>query len=97
MRAMTPEIAVISVGLPNTQRLPMSAWDHGHPREAMLVLLERFITRRRVPAVGIMTFDRQEGVPKVRRERDAIYATSRDGDIRVRAPASGRLTVETSR
>ena len=94
--AMTPEIAVIPVGEP-TVRVPMSAWDHGHPRKAMIEMLERAISRRRMPAVNIMVFEGQEGQTSARRVTDAIYATSRDGDIVIIASPQGMLQVQTSR
>lgn len=97
LAAMSPEIAVIPVGLPDTSGIPMSAWDHGHPRTAMFDMLERAISRRRSPAADIMLFEAQEGQPASRRVTDAIYASSRDGDIVITAAPQGSLTVETSR
>lgn len=97
LRAMTPEIAVIPVGNPNTENVPMSAWDHGHPRRAMFDMLEDAISRRRSTPVDIMVFERQEGQPSPRRVTDAIYASSRDGDILIIARRQGSLQVQTSR
>lgn len=97
LRAMTPEIAVIPVGDPNTARVPMSAWDHGHPRSGMFDLLERAIAHSRSPPVDIVVFDRQEGQTTTRRVSDAIYASSRDGDIVVIGRPDGVLQVRTSR
>lgn len=97
LSAMTPVIAVIPVGDPNTAGVPMSAWDHGHPRAAMIEILEHAISRHRNPAVNIMVFEQQEGQPIARRVMDAIYATSRDGDIVIVASAQGVLQVRTSR
>ncbi len=97
LSAMSPEIAVIPVGHPETVEVPMSAWDHGHPREAMLELLARAISRQRSPAVDMMVFGAQEGVPRPFRVNAAIYASSRDGDIIITAGADGILQVQTSR
>ena len=97
LEAVTPAIAVISVGDPDTAGVPMSAFDHGHPRSGMIDILEGAISRRRTPAVDIMTFSGQEGQPAARHVTDAIYATSRDGDVVVAADARGTLQVRTSR
>lgn len=97
LRAMTPEIAVIPVGDPNTARVPMSAWDHGHPRSGMFDMLERAITRSRPTPVDILVFERQEGETSRRTVTDAIYASSRDGDIIITAKPDGELQVRTSR
>jgi competence protein ComEC len=96
--ATTPQIAVISVGDPNTQGVPMSAHDHGHPRKATLEQLRDAITRQRSAPVDIMVAEQgSNAVFEAFRVSDAIYATSRDGDIRVIASRDGRLEVQTSR
>lgn len=94
--AMTPEIAVIQVGDPNI-RIPRSAWDYGHPSRTLVTMLEQAISRPRTPAVNIMIFERQEGEPIPRRIDDAIFATSRDGDVVVTATPEGVFQVNTSR
>jgi competence protein ComEC len=97
LAAMTPAIAIISVGDPNSAGLQMSAWDHGHPRAGMFDILEPAISRQRNPAVDIMVFAAEESQPIPRRVTDAIYATSRDGDVIIGASEQGRLQVRTSR
>ncbi len=97
LQAMSPDVAVISAGRHDTVRVPRSAWDHGHPRLSVVHLLESAIRRRRSPPVDMMLFDRQEGQPRRRPIKDAIYSTSRDGDVRVIAGADGALIMETSR
>lgn len=96
LRAMSPEIAVIQVGDPNTKDVPMSAWMHGHPRRAMFDMLERAISRRRTPAVDMIVFE-SRGKLGTRRVTGAVYATSRDGDIVVVAGQNGTFQVQTSR
>lgn len=95
--AMTPDIAVIPVGDPGMVSIPRSAWNYGHPRAVTIDMLERAISRQRNPAVTITTFERGEGQPSVRRITDAIYATSRDGDVIIEATTAGELRVQTSR
>lgn len=95
LEAMSPEIAVISAGQPNTHGQPRSAWDHGHPRLATIRLLEAAITRQR-PPVQLRVFEQQESASRAHPLRDAIYSTSRDGDVTVRASAGGALVITTS-
>ena len=96
LRQMTPQIAVISAGNPRQTTAGMTAWDHGHPRTWLLELLDERVTGARTP-VDILGFEGQEVPPTPHTERRAVYSTSRDGDIIVRARANGQFEVETSR
>ncbi|TAH37107.1 MAG: MBL fold metallo-hydrolase [Planctomycetota bacterium] len=92
MAAMTPAMAVISVGewdYGKDSHNPFTTWRFGHPRDDALALLgegivaERSPERRPMIATGSQQFVR-------RRIHKAIYATAWDGTILVR----GRLDAE---
>jgi competence protein ComEC len=92
--AMSPEIAVLSVG-PSSLQKPYSAWQYGHPRSGPITILERYIERQRTPrtvqvATGMHVFS-----PHVM--TDAIYATGWDGDVAVTGSADGTYQVKTDR
>lgn len=95
LAAMTPEIAVISMGPHNVQQ-QWTAWQYGHPRRTLVQLLDEVIERRRAAPVSVMVADgakRFSAYPL----RDAIYATGWDGDVVIAGGADGRLQVSTSR
>ena len=50
LQAMTPELAVISMG-PEDRHLSWTAWDYGHPRAEIVQMLQDGITGIRSPAV----------------------------------------------
>lgn len=86
LRAVTPEIAVMEVG-PAARRHSWTAWQYGHPRAALLDLLEAHVTGTRSPIVvpigsAMKTFSDQT----VDR---AIYATAWDGTVVLEASAAG--------
>lgn len=95
MRAMSPEIAVISAG-PHTRQEAWSAWQYGHPRRVTVEMLDGFIERQR-PAVRTVRVGDGQRSFSAYRMRDAIYATAWDGDIVISARADGALRVSTSR
>lgn len=96
--AMTPEVAIISVGNPDTQGVPMSAHDHGHPRKLTLQLLASSISRPRASAVDIRVAERgTNALFEPFRVNDAIYATTLDGDLIIGANANGVLAVRTGK
>lgn len=88
--AMTPELAVISVG-ERTSRSSRTAWSYGHPGRGAVTMLERVITRTRAP-VDAFVGDGAE-VLADHRVTKAIYATGWDGDITVTGDALGNLEV----
>jgi competence protein ComEC len=93
LTAVTPEIAVISMG-PATPIGGKSAWKHGHPRLTTVTLLEGAITRARPAPVTVKVSEGPEDF-KDHRLSDAIYGTGWDGDIVVSAGADGVLSVAT--
>jgi hypothetical protein len=90
LAAMTPEIAIISMGnLDDTSRA--SARGHGHPRAAALRLLQQAnpgaVSGQRAP-VTVQAFETEDELVDVVIER-AIYATGWQGDIVLRADTTG--------
>jgi len=93
--AMTPEVAVISMG-PPIQIGGGSAWKHGHPRRSTVELLEGVISRPRAAPITVMVAEGSENFRALDHPlTDAIYATGWDGDIVVSAGADGVFRVVT--
>lgn len=91
LTAMTPELAVISVG-ERTSRSSRTAWSYGHPGLGAVTMLERVITRARAPIDGFVGDGAEVLVDHP--VTKAIYATGWDGDITVTGDASGNLEVQ---
>lgn len=92
LRAFTPQLAVISAGVPTVQK-PFTTWAYGHPRKVAVDLLNAAISRARPPkqvvvAPAAKTFITVE-------EHQAVYSTSWDGNVDVTADAAGNYTVTT--
>jgi competence protein ComEC len=105
MRAMSPELAVISAG-PYERNLDWTARRYGHPNiTAIRELVHheygvRGVRERPVPVwVGIKGAwkDERAEIFERRTITRALYATSWDGSVVVRARADGTLEVETER
>ncbi len=95
VNAVTPEIAVISMG-PPTQIRGKTAWSHGHPRQVTVELLERVISRRRASPITVMVAEGSQDFHTLDHPlADAIYGTAWDGDVVVSAGADGVLAVAT--
>jgi competence protein ComEC len=97
MKAMTPQISVISAGM-HKQHEPgkFHAFQFGHPREDIVALLERFTSKERDP-VKFYTMPRVKKVKQNRRIEKAVYCTCWDGDVVVSTDPSGsQFTVSTS-
>lgn len=95
LTAMSPEIAVISMG-PPVRIGGKSAWKHGHARRVTVELLEGVISRRRATPIDVMVADAPETFTALGHQlRDAIYGTGWDGDVVVSAGAGGVLEVAT--
>lgn len=90
VQAMSPEVAVFSMGPPHWQST-WTAWKYGHPRLEIVQMLEAGLTRQRRPADVYVGVASQEFVK--RRVQAAIYATGWDGTVVVEATADGRLQV----
>ncbi|HEY0012132.1 MAG TPA: MBL fold metallo-hydrolase [Allosphingosinicella sp.] len=95
VRAMAPEMAVISMGPSNVQA-QWTAFAYGHPRRTIVELLDAAITRMRPQQRTVTVADRTRAFTPYRMT-DAIYATGWDGDVVVTGDADGTLQVRTSR
>ncbi|HEX8650038.1 MAG TPA: MBL fold metallo-hydrolase [Pyrinomonadaceae bacterium] len=73
---VTPEYAVISAGNFEDQSPGgFHGWQHGHPNERTIQLLEQFVTRNRTQPVNVFTMKGQEQVIRNRRVEKGIYCT----------------------
>jgi competence protein ComEC len=95
LSAMTPQIAVFSMGNPATH-VQWTAWAYGHPRRSTVVMIDHVIHRKRSPATDVQVAD---GAKKfsVFHLTHALYATGWDGDVRITARPDGELRVQTTR
>lgn len=102
--AMTPEVAVISMGDSAGSQDKNSAWAYGHPsNEALSILLgsEHGVSRSRPPVVkpvGVSGRNPTNGDPPVWDRwtiRRAVYGTGWDGTILITARADGSFSVDT--
>lgn len=92
--AITPVIALLGTGSADRQ-IPWTAWQYGHPRKAVIDLIESQITRARPAksvevATGARAFEKET-------VDEAIYATGWDGGVVVRAFRDGGYDVGTER
>jgi hypothetical protein len=94
LAAMSPKIAVISSG-PPCERGGYTAWTHGHPRELTVRDLEAGVSLSRPAPTPVSTFlgQRQRHERTVTR---AIYSTSWQGAVVLRAAATGWWTLPTT-
>jgi competence protein ComEC len=91
LSAMSPEIAVISMG-PSTIQAQWTAFAYGHPRRTVVTLLDGAISRTRAAPVRVMVGDGARNFSAYPLT-DAIYATGWDGDIVISSGADGVLDV----
>jgi beta-lactamase superfamily II metal-dependent hydrolase len=94
LRATTPKIAVISMG-DNSQKLPTTAWDHGHPRKSTLrrmqVRPDIVSDMRTAITFWGATAEETPFVPvKITK---AIYGTGWEGTIKLRARSDGTYQI----
>ncbi len=90
MRAVTPDVALISVGSPDREH-PWTAWAFGHPREQAVQLLEGAVKLRRRP-VDVLVGIKVKGFV-TEHLRGAVFATGWDGPVDVTLGADGALAV----
>jgi competence protein ComEC len=76
LEAVSPEYAVISAGH-YTDRSPggFHGWQHGHPNERTIQLLERFVSKDRPQPVKVFTMKGQKNVIKNREVESGIFCT----------------------
>jgi competence protein ComEC len=89
LEAISPKISVISAGI-HTQHEPgpFHAFQFGHPREAIVSLLEQFTSSKRDP-VKVYSMNAVRKVHLNRPLKQAVYCTCWDGDIVVSTNAAG--------
>lgn len=86
LRAVTPEIAVVSMGARERQT-NWTAWQYGHPRKVIVDLLTKHVSRTR-PATKVYVATGQRAFTQVSINR-AIYATGWDGAIVIEGDVNG--------
>jgi competence protein ComEC len=91
--AMTPEVAVFSMGPPIWHET-WSGWKYGHPRREIVAMLEEGIHRKR-KAVDVLDGIQGEHFETHHLEQ-AIYGTGWDGTVVIEADAEGRMRVVTA-
>ncbi|MGV3609703.1 MAG: ComEC/Rec2 family competence protein [Fluviicola sp.] len=91
---MSPKIAVISAG-DSTNRNGGSAWDHGHPRKAIVALLNEHasFTNRNQP-MQVHAYSRQETIPETIDLKKEIYCTCWTGNIVMLVDSTGKYTIQ---
>ena len=89
--AMTPEIAVISMG-PSNRKSSFTAWQHGHPRERVVNLLNRYVQGERKNTRWFPVAYGQKAFKSMKIKK-AIYATGWDGDVVLEATNEGLWSV----
>lgn len=93
LAAITPQVAIISMGLWATQA-QWTAWAYGHPRRAAVTLLEGSVSGTRSPR-SVMVADSAKTFSSFTVTK-AIYATGWDGDVTISADSNGTIGVATS-
>ena len=94
LAAMSPEMAVISMGNSTTHAL-WSAYAYGHPRRAAVTLIAQAVRRERSPT-DVPVADGAKRFSTFTLTK-AVYGTGWNGDIDVKALPDGTLTVTSSR
>lgn len=89
--AMTPEMAVISMGHASVHA-PWTAWAYGHPRRDAVMLVEGGVSKSRVSPAQVQIADKVKRFSSYTMSR-AVYATGWDGDITIKANSGGITSV----
>lgn len=95
VNAMTPKIAVISMGVWDDGKpsRPMSAWKYGHPNVEVVDLLSSKIIRNRSSQKVFKVADGAKNFLD-KTIKKAIYGTGWSGDIKVTAKSDGSFRVK---
>lgn len=89
MKAMTPQMAVISMGDP-ARKENWTAWQYGHPRRNIVDILQEGVSGRRHPTQVLPAGVKMRTFEGVRVDR-AIYATGWDGTLRIDIHKNGTI------
>jgi beta-lactamase superfamily II metal-dependent hydrolase len=92
LNAMTPKIAVISVGRWDDGKGSGTAWAYGLPRKGAVELLSVAIKKKRSPSVTIKVAEGERNFVDYKLKR-SIYTTALDGDIKIQAKWDGSFKV----
>ncbi len=92
LAAITPEVAVISMGHENVHA-QWTAWAYGHPRRSAVEMLVAGVSGTR-SATTVRVADKVKSFSDYPLSK-AVYATGWDGDVTVRADAAGDVSVVT--
>ncbi|MGH7338268.1 MAG: ComEC/Rec2 family competence protein, partial [Myxococcota bacterium] len=84
---VSPKIAVVSAG-PPCARTGHTAYAYGHPRELTVQELEAAVSLSRAQPIPVTTFSGPK-TPVLRTVTKAVYATSWDGNVVLRARTNG--------
>jgi len=93
LEAMSPEIAIISMGKWDYGRGLRSRFNthsYGHPRRSTVEILKLSINRKRSNPVDVMVAEGSRNFRKYR-VKDAIYGTAWFGSVKIRASESGNF------
>ena len=91
LRAMTPEIAVMSMGDPATHEM-WTAWAYGHPRRSAVELIDSLVSGAHAGPANKSVADKVKSFSPYTVVH-ALYGTGWDGDVTVIGDATGQLTV----
>lgn len=91
LTAMSPEIAVLSMGPADVQD-DWTAWAHGHPRRVSVDMIHTAVSGARDVPVSKPVADKVKTFTPFRIER-ALYGTGWDGTITIAAKPNGTMTV----
>ncbi len=97
LQAITPEIAVISVGHWEFGRIvgtPFSTFAYGHPRKRVIEMLSLMVSRFRDSPVSAMSARSARSFEPYTVEK-RIYATAWDGNVVVQASATGEYSISS--
>ena len=90
LRALTPEIAVISMG-PRDRETSWTAWAYGHPRKVIVDLLHKHVSKMR-PSATVHVATAAKTFTPIALTR-AIYGTGWDGTVALEADINGTWRV----
>jgi len=92
LAAMSPEIAVISMG-DGAIHAPWSAYAYGHPRRSAVTMIAQAVSRVR-PATEVLVADKVKHFSPFNLTK-AVYATGWNGDIDIIASPDGTMRIKT--
>lgn len=90
--AMSPEMAVISMGRPESHEM-WTAWAYGHPRRNLVAMLSGAVSGRRSRPADVLVAEKVKTFSAVTMDR-AVYATGWDGDVVISSGADGVLRLD---